>query len=94
MCGHWDSGATAVFSRSSGSERARSSELFHSELLVFVMCLRAVLSPVCPLQFVSSCCSLGLLSEPVESRSEEAAFLEVLEVYFDFLLQERNYNLI
>lgn len=75
-------------SLSSGSERARSSELFHSELLVFVMCRRAVLSPVCPLQFVSSCCSLCLLSEPAESLSEDTAFLEVLEVYFDFRLQE------
>lgn len=93
---HWDSEATAslllkryVFSLSSDSERARSSELFHSELLVFVMCLRAVLSPVCPLQFIRSCSSLCLLSEPVESLSEDTAFLEELEVYFDFRLQKR-----
>lgn len=78
-----------MLSLSSGSERARSSELFHSELLVFVIFLRAVLSPACPLQFVSSCCSLCLLSEPVESLSEDTAFLEVLEMYFDFRLQER-----
>lgn len=74
-------------SLSSGSERARSSELFHSELLVLAMCLRTVLSPVCPLQFDSSCCSLCLLSEPVESLSEDAAFLEVLDAYLDFRLK-------
>lgn len=49
------------------------------------MCLRAGLSPACPLQVV---CSLDLLSEPVDSLSEDTAFLEVLEVYFDFHLQE------
>lgn len=54
------------------------------------MCRRAVLSPVCPLQFVSSCCSLCLLSAPVESLSEDTAFLDVLEVYFDFRLQEKS----
>lgn len=79
-----------VFSLSSGSESANSSELFHSELLVFVICLSVELSSVSPLQFDGSGCS-PCLSDPVESLSEDTAFLEVLEVYFDFRLKDTGF---
>lgn len=43
-----------------------------------------------PRQFASSGCS-PCLSDPVESLSEDTAFLGVLEAYFDFRLQDKGF---
>lgn len=50
--------------------------------------LSVELSSASPLQCDSSG-SPPCLSDPVESLSEDTAFLEVLEVYFDFRLQDK-----